>query len=273
MKKQFTLAVAAVATSFALVACDGGTTSTTVAPTEVVALKVLDRNGGSDLWLTYNKTHGFRFNTVQDGMLHRVGTLQQAQSAEAEPMPESDNPFAAFAPEGSGGGGSALTFSAETDAGSGFSAGTDAGSGFSADTGGSGGFSGSVGGSTGFTGSVSVPLGLSCDASVLCDFFGSMCAGDPECATGVEMCREQINSVPIPAEMAPFVCVLIDFLECVIDSVDIASIAATDGEPSPAAMAAIMSCAEDLAALGMEAEDLFDGGGDSSSQMSDTGMQ
>lgn len=264
MKKKFTLAVAAVATSFALVACDGGTASTTEAPTEVVALKVLDRKGGSDLWLTYNKTHGFRFNTVQDGMLHHVGTLQQAQSADAASTPESDNPFAAFAPEGAGGGGSALTFSAETDAGSGFSAGTDAGSGFSAGTGGSSGFSGSVGGATGFTGSVSVPLGLACDAGVLCDFFGSMCAGDPECTAGVDMCREQINSVPIPAEMAPFVCVIINFLECVIDNVDIASLQA-GGAPPPA----LMSCAADLQALGMDAEDLFesDNSSDDMSQM------
>lgn len=261
MKKQFRLASATFAMGLALAACGGDNASTSSAPQEVVALKVLDQNGGADLWLTYSKTLGFRFNTVKDGMLYRTGRVQQAQSAD---MAESSNPFADLAGGGeSSGGGSALTFSGSTDAGSSFSGGTDAGSGFSGSTGGSSGFSGSVGGASAFSAALSVPIGLACDATVLCDFFGGMCAGDPSCSAQVDMCREQINSAPIPAELAPFVCIIIEVLECVIDNIDLAAMS-SGGDPSPADQAAIMECASGLTALGMSAEDLF-GGGDSSS--------
>ncbi len=63
--------------------------------------------------------------------------------------------------------------------------------------------------------STAVRGGGSCDLAQLCDFAASFVSG-PEAGYVVSECRRAIYSIEIPTEVAPLVCAIIDYAQCVL---------------------------------------------------------
>lgn len=65
-----------------------------------------------------------------------------------------------------------------------------------------------------FSASLGAGSGGTCDLTRLCDIAESFCSGD--CGGGINQCRQAVYSIQIPAEVQPYICVIIDYVECIL---------------------------------------------------------
>ncbi|MEM6532015.1 MAG: hypothetical protein AAF654_05295 [Myxococcota bacterium] len=79
-------------------------------------------------------------------------------------------------------------------------------------------FSGSAYSAPSFSGTLSSgPSSATCSLGAICDFLQLVCelSQDEECLAEINQCVAEVNAAPIPPEVAPLVCALADYIECV----------------------------------------------------------
>ena len=217
-KRYLGLASALCVGAIALGSC--GTTEPE--PNEIPALHIKNTGEGSDVWLTYSQQNGWGIVLAEQDVYARfvdgaIGPIESAQSAGGFGDLLGDG-------AGSGGGSTAPTFSGTVDTPS-LSGSSQGESTFSGGSAGNSTFSGSSQLNTTFSGGFGSGAGGggSCDLTRICDIFGPMIlsesGGQVDSSAFISECKREIASAPFPPELEPLFCVLLDFMECMLDGV------------------------------------------------------